>query len=57
MDNENNQDNNNNELGCSLNMDDPELVTGGGMRTEESYELPEEDEWYNKEGTEWIWMD
>ena len=40
----------NKKLGRVLNMDELELVTGGGMRTEESYETPEEDEWYNKDG-------
>ena len=52
-----NKQNTNNKMGKQLNMDDLEKVTGGGMRTEESYEQPEEDDWYDIEGNEWILLD
>ena len=43
-----------NKIGRQLDMNELEQVVGGGIRTEESYEQPEEDEWYNKDG---IWME
>ena len=47
----------NKKMGRQLNMEELEQVTGGGMRTEESHQIPEEDEWYNEDGNKWIWID